>query len=127
MIIWSDEGPFSCDNKTTHCRFKYHAPFLQEARSLICIFLYKTYWQYFCNSILTYLLGELSIITVHVQPIIILKTDICTAYMNIHPRWMMASFLFLFNWVIRYLYFFIHWDYDYDIDIWLFAKLNSSY
>ena len=41
------------------------------------------------------LLGDLAIITVQYHPIFVLKTDIFDAYMNIHPRRMMASSLFI--------------------------------
>ena len=41
------------------------------------------------------LLGDLAIITVHGQAILILKIDICGAYMNINPCGTMESSLFI--------------------------------
>ena len=53
------------------------------------------------------LLGDLAIITVHGQAILILKIDICGAYMNINPCGTMESSLFISSWLIRYLHFLI--------------------
>ena len=42
------------------------------------------------------LLGDLTFITVHDHIILILKTDICIAYMSIHPSW--DDGIFIFYW-----------------------------
>ena len=64
----------------------------------------------------TDLLGDLANIAKHGHTILILETDICNTYMNIHLRSMMASSID--SWFIRYLYIFIH-----NNDIWLFYKI----
>ena len=69
---------------------------------------------------LTDLSEDLAIIAVYVHTIFILKTDVCSAYMSIHPCRMMAASLF----ITVDLFIFIYWDYD--SDIWLFAKFKSD-
>ena len=69
--------------------------------------------------------SELNFIAVHGHMILILKSDVCSAYMSIHTHEMMASSIFIANWFIRNLYVFIHWDYDRDI--WLYTKFKSNY
>ena len=64
---------------------------------------------------LTDLLRDLAIITIHAHTILLLKTDICNANMIIQPRRMMTSGLFINSLLIRYFYIFIHSDYDTDI------------
>ena len=73
---------------------------------------------------LTDLWGDIAIVPVHGHTILIFKTDICNACLNIHPREIMASSLSIGCRFIRYLYIIIYWDYD--IDICFFANLNPT-
>ena len=59
----------------------------------------RQHYNWPCNSMLTDLLGYFFIVAVHVHTILILKTDIYNAYMNIHPRRMMVSSLFIGNFI----------------------------
>ena len=59
----------------------------------------RQHYNWPCNSMLTDLLGYLFIVAVHVHTILILKTDIYNAYMNIHPLRMMVSSLFIGNFI----------------------------
>ena len=51
--------------------------------------------KWFFSSMLTDLLGDLTIIIVHGHPILISKIDICRTYMSIHLRRVMASSRFI--------------------------------
>ena len=93
-----------------------------QERSFSCI------WQindWLSISLLKDQLGDFAITAVHSHTILILKTDIYSAFMRIHPPRMMSSSLFIDSWFIKYLYIFIHWYYD--SNIWRFTKkLNPT-
>ena len=87
-------------------------------------FLYKTDNSMLGNIMLKDLLGDLTILAAHCHAILILKTDLCNAFIGILPRRMTASWL-ISRWFIWYLCIFIHWDYY--SDIWLLTNFKSSY
>ena len=70
--------------------------------SFPCIRLIENWLQ---NGVLTDLLGGLPITPLHRHTIVILKADLCSAYMSIHPHRMIVSSLFSDTLFVGYLYF----------------------
>ena len=75
-------------------------------RSFFCIRQNDNWFQ----NMLADLLSDyiLVLIDVHGQSIFILKTDICNAYMVIHPHRKMTTSILIGSWFIRHLHVFVH-------------------
>ena len=92
MVNWSDEDHFVCHNNTV-------AKFCMNTRELqiLCVIpvgstvaersfsFTRPINSWLPNSILTNVLGDLAIKAVHGRTILILKTNMCNAYMSINP------------------------------------------
>lgn len=65
----------------------------------LVFFLYKMDW--LRNGMSTKLIGDLAINSMHGSMILILKTSICSVYMDIQPHKEMACSFFIYTWFIR--------------------------
>ena len=105
MVNWSEEDQFASDNKAIHYRYiLLEHPRTSDTVCHSCrkhgdreVFSVKDRYNWLRNTIMTDLLENLVIIAVSGHTIL-LKTDICSAFMSIHPLSMMASSLFIDSW-----------------------------
>ena len=127
MANWSDEDHFACDNKTIHYRcilFRHTHDLVKilcailigstvKERSFSCI------WQIndrLSISVLRDQLGDFAITAVHSHTILILKTDICHAYISITLvgwrcltfYWQLSSWIFVCFHSLRLWKWYIH-------------------
>ena len=100
LVNWLNEDHFASDNKMIYILFEHSRTSLLSVipvgsavaeRSFSCT---RQFENWLPNSMLTDLLGNLPIAAARGHTILILKTDICSAYKSIHPCRMMTSSVF---------------------------------